>query len=565
MNERSGSEGRAHYSTRRSIDVSSTTLEKEIIEFGHGKEKRSTRKSFMLVAACTLAMMVNIGNSTGPSIALPTIERELNVQQIQLVWIASGYALSSGCLLLLFGRLADLYGRKKAFLLGNLWLFIFTLSCAFAKNSTALNVLRGFQGVGAAATIPASLGILAHAFPPSRARSIAFACFAAGAPVGGAFGIVIGGVLIQETSQTWRATFYLSTGLTFLSLVLGFFSIDGDEPSTELDRRIDWPDIVGLLIAGVFLVLLFVVWQHYLETVQDYGLRPRADRWIPTLPPLMKLSLWSRADGKVAIVFCIALFNWCSFLAWSYWVMIFYQNYMGFDPIATMIRLIPMFITGIICNVVVALVVGRVSLVALMAMGTALTSSASLLFAIIDPDAVYWAFGFPAAITAVVGADFVFAAGTLFIAKVSLPHEQSIAGALGTSLGITISTVVFNRIIQQQSNQLGVPITEVPKPGQLKSYKAAQWTNFAFGVFAALLAVKYLRGVGIVGHRKEKLSDDAEVATVQEVPRSGRYRGDSEELPKKRTEKDTDVQTSVVDVDDDFSEPSVIEERRSYR
>ncbi|EEB93839.1 hypothetical protein MPER_07458, partial [Moniliophthora perniciosa FA553] len=371
-------------------------------------------------------MMVNIGNSTGPSIALPTIERELNVQQIELVWIASGYALSSGCLLLLFGRLADLYGRKKAFLLGNLWLFIFTLACAFAKNSTALNVLRGFQGVGPAATIPASLGILAHAFPPSRARSIAFACFAAGAPVGGAFGIVIGGVLIQKTSQTWRATFYLSTGLTLLSLVLGFFSIDGDVPSTETDRRIDWPGaaivtvglvlivfvlgqgevapqqwanpyIVGLLIAGVFLILLFVVWQHYLETVQDYGLRPRAGRWIPTLPPLMRLSLWSRADGKVAIVFCIALFNWCSFLAWSYWVMIYYQNYMGFNPISTMIRLIPMFITGIICNVVVALVVGRVSLVVLMAMGTALTSSASLLFAIIDPNAVYWAYGFPAA------------------------------------------------------------------------------------------------------------------------------------------------------------------------
>ena len=65
-----------------------------------------------------------------------------------------------------------------------------------------------------------------------------------------------------------------------------------------------------------------------------------------------------------------------------------------------------------------------------IALGTALTSSASLLFAIIDPDAVYWAYGFPAAITAVVGADFVFAGGTLFIAKVSLPHEQSVAGAV---------------------------------------------------------------------------------------------------------------------------------------
>ena len=62
--------------------------------------------------------------------------------------------------------------------------------------------------------------------------------------------------------------------------------------------------------------------------------------------------------------------------------------------------------------------------------GTTLTSVASLLFAVINTHAPYWAFGFPAAIVAVFGADFVFASGTLFVAKVSLPHEQSVSGAL---------------------------------------------------------------------------------------------------------------------------------------
>lgn len=62
--------------------------------------------------------------------------------------------------------------------------------------------------------------------------------------------------------------------------------------------------------------------------------------------------------------------------------------------------------------------------------GTLLTGVANLLFAVIDPDASYWAFGFPAAIVSVFGADFVFASGTLFVAKVCLPHEQSVGGAL---------------------------------------------------------------------------------------------------------------------------------------
>ena len=62
--------------------------------------------------------------------------------------------------------------------------------------------------------------------------------------------------------------------------------------------------------------------------------------------------------------------------------------------------------------------------------GTSFTAGASLLFAVIKPDATYWAFGFPAAVIAVTGADFIFAAGSLFIAKVAKPHEQSVMGAV---------------------------------------------------------------------------------------------------------------------------------------
>jgi hypothetical protein len=63
------------------------------------------------------------------------------------------------------------------------------------------------------------------------------------------------------------------------------------------------------------------------------------------------------------------------------------------------------------------------------------TSGASLLFALINPSAPYWAFGFPAAIFSVVGADFVFAAGSIFVAKVALPHEQSLAGGVFQTMG----------------------------------------------------------------------------------------------------------------------------------
>lgn len=134
------------------------------------------------------------------SISLPTIGKELNTDPSLLKWVSSAYPLSSGCLLLVCGRLADLYGRKKAYLVGTVMVAAFTVGCGFSNNVLTLIILRGMQGIGAAATIPASLGILAHAFPPSRARTLAFATFSAGAPVGAVFGNTMGGLLTEKTT-----------------------------------------------------------------------------------------------------------------------------------------------------------------------------------------------------------------------------------------------------------------------------------------------------------------------------------------------------------------------------
>ncbi|KAF8992537.1 major facilitator superfamily domain-containing protein [Cyathus striatus] len=489
----------------------------------------------------TFGMIVNNANNTAASISLPTIGHELGVEESELQWLLSAYSLSSGCLLLVFGRLADLHGRKKTFLLGSFWLMAFTLGCGFTSDITTLNILRGIQGVGAAATIPASLGILAHAFPPSPARSLAFATFAAGAPIGAVFGNVIGGVLTQFTAKTWRSPFYFLTGLVFLCLIGGLVSIDKDLPSSETDKRVDWigaflvtgglvlivfvlgqgeiapdqwktPYIIALLIVGVILLVLFLFWQHRLEKLLDDSESREVDGWyqsLTTSPPLMKLSLWSRAHGKLAATMAIAFLNWCAFIAWTFWVQLYYQDYKQLSAIRTVVRLMPMMVSGILCNVFVGVMAARVPMMYLMIFGTIGTSAACLLFAVIKENTTYWAFGFPSITISVIGADFVFAAGTLFIAKVALPHEQSVAGALfqtmtqlGTAVGITVSTVVFNRVTIKNG---GVMV--------LASYQAAQWTCFAFGCIAIILALLSFRGVGVVGHHQEKNPDPERTAT----------------------------------------------------
>ena len=155
--------------------------------------------------------------------------------------------------------------------------------------------------------------------------------------------------------------------------------------------------------------------------------------------------------------------------------------------------------------------------------GSAATTTACLLFAIIDPSTTYWTYAFVASAASVMGSDFVFSAGTLFISKSSPPHEQSVAAALfstmtqvcwlrvkstsvilcsfmrigqqlGTAVGITVTTVVFNSV----GSNIGQGEDTLPM------YRAAQWTCFAFGIIAATLGITFFRGVGVVGYRAPK-------------------------------------------------------------
>ncbi|KAG2073087.1 efflux transporter [Suillus decipiens] len=520
----------------KELTRSSIYQDTELEKAEHHDVQHSLLHSILVIMTCTIAMVVNTANLSSVSISLPTIERDLNVKEEQLQWLVSAYSLGSGCLLLFFGGLADIYGRKKAFMIGTLCQAAFSLAGGFAQNGSTLIILRAFQGIGAAATIPSSLGIMAHSFPPSRMRSIAFATFGAGAPVGGAFGMVIGGVLTQMSSTHWRSSFYLVAGMSALTGISGMISFDADVTSTE---AVDWigaslvtaglvliifvlgqgqvasqgwktPYIITLLIVGIIIVSLFLLWERYLERAMDDPLRTPSP-WTP--PPLMKLSLWTRAKGRMAAILVIAFLNSCAFVSWTFWVQLYYQNYLFLTPMQTMLRFIPMSIVGCLCSVLVAMFVGKLPLVIFAVSGTLLTATAAILFALIDPTATYWAFGFPSAVVVVFGADFVYSAGTIFIAKMAPPHERSVAGALfqtltqlGGAVGLAVSTLVFNIVVENESADLGVTVnsagTNAPLSAQLKGYRSAQWTCASFALMATLLAMISLRGIGIVGDRK---------------------------------------------------------------
>ncbi|WWC90107.1 uncharacterized protein L201_005040 [Kwoniella dendrophila CBS 6074] len=475
----------------------------------------SRLKLFFIAFTVTFTMCMSAAGSQALNIGLPQIQKDLKMTDSDLQWIASAYSLTNGCFLLLSGRLADIHGRKLVFMTGVLWYAIWTLIGGFMKNGAGLVVARALAGCGAAMSTPSAVGIIAMNFT-GKARSTAFACFSAGAPVGGALGLIVGGCFVSYVKNTWRGALFLLAGLAFLICACAFFTIPSDMPHSD-DRRVDWigaalvtvglillqftisagetapqgwktPYIIALLIIGVLLVVAFFFWERHVINATSR-------------PPLMRLQLWTRAKGRLASVYFIGFVAWMGFTSLFYHATLYYQQVQETGPIGAMLRFLPTSVSGITCNVIVAFLISKVPTQWLVCVGLIATGLGNVCFAISWEDTNYWRLPFNGMWLSVMGADFLMATGLIFVAALSLPDEHSVAGALfqtliqlGGSFGLAITTVISDVQFQK-----AISANESYKESLLEGYHAAFWLGAATSFLALFIALIALRGMGTIG------------------------------------------------------------------
>src|SRR5579862_7033073 len=152
------------------------------------------------------------------NVALPHIQRDLHFSHAGLAWVVNGYVVMAGGLLLLGGRLADIFGRRRLFLLG-VGLFAIASATSGAAVSPAMLVASRFaQGAGEALAAPAALGLLVVLFPDARERAKAIGIWGGLAGLGGTTGAVLSGVLTDFAS--WRWIFYINVPVGLLALLM---------------------------------------------------------------------------------------------------------------------------------------------------------------------------------------------------------------------------------------------------------------------------------------------------------------------------------------------------------
>ena len=180
---------------------------------GNGTSKR------LVLIVTTIAPFIFTFMSSAVNIALPSIGKELSLHAIMQGWIATSYLLSSAALLVPFGRIADIYGRKRIFTCG---IVIFTLSSLFAalaSSATMLISCRVFQGIGGAMVVATAAALLITAFPANE-RGKVLGINIAAVYIGLSLGPVLGGVLTHHLG--WRSIFFLGTflGCAVIGVVL---------------------------------------------------------------------------------------------------------------------------------------------------------------------------------------------------------------------------------------------------------------------------------------------------------------------------------------------------------
>ena len=482
----------------------------------------SKARSIALVITLTGAAFLNTMSNQAVVIILPTIGRDLDIPAARQQWIVSAYSLTFGCFLLLWGRIADVCGKRKVFIWGSAFVCSTTLVCPFIPSEIGFDVFRGLQGLGAAANVPTAIGILGVTFPPGKAKNYAFATYSSGAPLGSVIGNILGGVVGQYAS--WKWVLWILAILAAMVTVAGHFVIPVPKPRTEpmdLKNSVDWAggatvtvailvllfaltegNVVGwatpwipvLIIISFLLLAVFVFWQMHLE--KNTSRRP-----------LMKISMFKDPKISAAMVGMLTFFS--AFSSYLVFATYYFQEFQGLSAIQTTLRFLPTGVVGIIAIFIVSQLLSRVKVHYILMWGMMCCAIACLLFAVpIPPHTTYWAFGFPAMCLSVLGADALFPSLLLFIAQ-SLPKEdQALGGAtincvgqVGRAIGLAISTAIQVAVQSSQESSSSAVTGEgsVGNHAYLSGLRGALWFNFGTAMAGFVVVALFFRGTGKVG------------------------------------------------------------------
>ncbi|MEU7044386.1 MFS transporter [Streptomyces varsoviensis] len=481
-----------------------------------------------------LAQLMVVLDATIVNIALPSAQRELHMSDGNRQWVITAYTLAFGGLLLLGGRIADLVGRKRTFLIGLIGFAAASALGGAASSQGMLFLARALQGVFGALLAPSALSLLTTTFTDVKERSKAFGIYGAIAGGGAAIGLIAGGLLTEYLD--WRWCLYVNIPIALIAF-LGATVLLHDRPGhghvrldvpgavlgcgglvaivygcSEAQPR-GWDDalVLGLLVGGLALLAAFAWWQS---------------RAPSPLLPLHIVRDRNRAGAFATMgLAVIAMFG--MFLFMTYYL----QVVLGYSPVKTGMAFLPM---------TAAIIVGSTQISArllhhlpprvLMAPGAVLAAVGLFLLTFLTAEPAYVSHVLPAELLVGLGMGLIFMPVMATATSGVAPHDsgvtsatvntaQQIGGSIGTALLNTIATSASSTYIASHLKEAvartGRPPTPAVKGAVIKDGVVHGFTiAIGWGAVIMLLAAVVAGTMVTAGAPKNAAENEPEADRV---------------------------------------------------
>ncbi len=399
------------------------------------------RKWWTLVAVCTATFMLLL-DITIVNVALPAIEKALHASFSDLQWVVDAYALALATCVLTAGALADLFGRKRLFLLGIALFTIASAACGLANDSLFLIIARGVQGIGGAMMFATALALLSQEFH-GRERGTAFGLWGAVIGAAVAIGPLAGGMLTSWLS--WRWIFLVNIPIGIGAVVLGMRQLH--ESSDPEHSRLDPPGLVTFTI-GLFALILALIegndhgWTSGLIIVLLVVAVIALAAFLATQArdgtTMIDLTLFRRPAfvGAQTTAFAISSSMFAMFL----YLTLYLQNILGLSPLETGVRFLPLSLVSFFAAPLAGRLTGRVPVRALLAFGLALNAIAMWSMSRVS-ESSHWTVLLPGFILGGIGIGFVNAPlATTAVSTVAVQRAGMASGINNTFRQVGIAT-----------------------------------------------------------------------------------------------------------------------------
>ncbi|MEO3749154.1 MFS transporter [Streptomyces sp. B6B3] len=470
-----------------------------------------------ILAVIGIAQLMVVLDATIVNIALPSAQQDLGFSDGDRQWVVTAYALAFGSLLLLGGRIADLFGRRITFLVG---LVGFAGASALGGAAGSFEVLiaaRALQGVFGALLAPAALSLLTTTFTDAKERARAFGVYGAIAGAGGAIGLLLGGVLTEYLD--WRWTMYVNLLFAVVAFVGGAMLLQRtardrtatlDIPGTVLvstglfaivygfsnAESHDWSDVAtwGCLAAGGVLVAAFAWWQA------------RAAH--PLLPLRVLLDRNRGASFLSVLISGVGMFGVFLFLTY------YLQASLAYTPIETGLAFLPMVAALMItATLSTSVLVARFGPRPVVSLGMGVSAAGLVWLTGLDLASDYAAHVMPVLVVTGLGMGLVIApamslavagvaAEDAGVASAAVNTMQQIGGSIGTALLNTLAASAATDYLADKDPRDPAVLAQAA----LESYATAYW--WSAGFFAAGLVV------AVVLYRRGRVAEDPAGAPV---------------------------------------------------